>query len=469
MTTNCPTGYEPDRPQEYKETEEFPFVPDDPNPVIGGCVELVKGVSGPFVGLQCVRKSVLQEVEADKDALKRMLTHEAKVLHSARHNHVVKLIHTYFHCRNENIRFCIIMDRADTSLRDYTIGLGRTKAKRPNMKWFGCLIAATQHIHSLGIRHRDIKPTNILVKNDHVMLADFGISSMGLGKTMPTTNLARNAPGTKQYCAPEVDKGRTRGRSADIFSLGAVLLEMYAACCSPQDVESFAAIFKARNEFFYARSCDEVLEWISQRTALHEDSTWQYRVLSLCLEMLEPDKEKRPTAEALDLGRSLACTCANFESDTKDNQLIAACKSGSRDVLQDLLNDGASSNTMGAIHLAATHDHMDVVLALLSAGADINALNAVGQTPLHCAARNGFDNMVNELLRLEASVNAKDENEYTALHGAAAHGYVDVVRTLLHAGADPDAENRDAETAAYLARGRGHEDVVELLNTWPRR
>lgn len=113
------------------------------------------------------------------------------------------------------------MDRADTSLESY-VALGNLPGKVPELEWFGCLIAVARYIHRSGIRHRDIKPRNILVKDDRILLADFGISQMGLGETISTTALGRDPLRTKAYCAPEVDEGRTRGRSANIFSLGAV-------------------------------------------------------------------------------------------------------------------------------------------------------------------------------------------------------------------------------------------------------
>ena len=69
----------------------------------------------------------------------------------------------------------------------------------------------------------------MLIKGEKILLADFGISQMGLGKTIPTTYEYRNASRLREYCAPEVDKGSTRGRSVDIFSLGAVFLEMLIA------------------------------------------------------------------------------------------------------------------------------------------------------------------------------------------------------------------------------------------------
>jgi serine/threonine protein kinase len=42
--------------------------------------------------------------------------------------------------------------------------------------FFGCLAGALDFLHKDKIRHRDIKPQNILVKGSHVYLTDFGIS-----------------------------------------------------------------------------------------------------------------------------------------------------------------------------------------------------------------------------------------------------------------------------------------------------
>lgn len=96
-------------------------------------------------------------------------------------------------------------------------------------QWFYCLANAIEFIHGIGIRHRDIKPKNILVHGDKILLADFGISSMGLLATLSTAipQLARSRSPT--HCAPEVEEGSSRGRSADILALGAVFLDMIAA------------------------------------------------------------------------------------------------------------------------------------------------------------------------------------------------------------------------------------------------
>ncbi|KAJ2968051.1 hypothetical protein NQ176_g9367 [Zarea fungicola] len=457
--------YDPARPEEYTEGVNIPFVPDGDSPILAGQVELVRGIAGRFRGSKCVRKTIMLDADAMGDEEKSHLVHEVKILHSARHHHVIKLVHTYFQPQAEQMRFCIVMDRADTNLEAYL------KRKLPHntdtpLHWFGCLVAAVRHIHDLGIRHRDIKPSNILVKAGQVLLTDFGISQMGLGKTMPTTDFARNAARTKEYCAPEVDQGRTRGRSADIFSLGAVFLEMYLAWYNPEERKKLNEMLRTSESRSYSKHIHKVSDMLRRILAELDKGTWQHVILRLSMAMLGPDRDQRPTIETLQSMEPLSCRCVQNAPISKSSELLSSCKDRAAFTVKHLLLEGADPNTMGALHLAAERGSWPVVQELLQAGATADGRNGTGQTALHGAARNGIENVVDLLLTSGADVNAKDENDQTALHGAAAHGYYSVVRMLLQAGADLTMEDLDGNTAHHFAGRRGHVMVVELLDHW---
>ena len=93
------------------------------------------------------------------------------------------------------------------------------------------------------------------------------------------------------------------------------------------------------------------------------------------------------------------------------------------------------------LHLAARNGHVDVILALLEAGASVGDANAYilsrGHTPLHSAADGGQAAAVTALCAAGANVHARAPHGLTPLHAAAqAEGGEAAVRTLVAAGAE---------------------------------
>lgn len=87
------------------------------------------------------------------------------------------------------------------------------------------------------------------------------------------------------------------------------------------------------------------------------------------------------------------------------------------------------------------------VRALLDEGADVNAPNEQGMTPLFMAARSGDTEIVRLLLEASADVNATfNEQHLVPLSAAVAEGYAEVVRLLLEAGADVNVTTSDGTT-----------------------
>lgn len=62
-----------------------------------------------------------------------------------------------------------------------------------------------------------------------------------------------------------------------------------------------------------------------------------------------------------------------------------------------------------------------------------------------------------------ANVNAKDKDGDTPVHDAALRGHKDIVELLLAEGADANARDNSGQTPADEASRRGHEEVVNLL------
>jgi eukaryotic-like serine/threonine-protein kinase len=93
--------------------------------------------------------------------------------------------------------------------------------------YFQQLLGALAAIHAMGIVHRDVKPSNVLVRRDGlVKLSDFGIARLA---DLPVTAATRElAPGTGAYMAPEQVLSRPLDGRSDLYSAATVLYEMLA-------------------------------------------------------------------------------------------------------------------------------------------------------------------------------------------------------------------------------------------------
>jgi hypothetical protein len=115
-----------------------------------------------------------------------------------------------------------------------------------------------------------------------------------------------------------------------------------------------------------------------------------------------------------------------------------------------------------ALHIAAAAHNVDIVHALIRAGADVRAGNRFGDQPLHAAAV-GQPNSpawnpaaqvatIEALIQAGADPNAADMRGVTPLHKAVRTRSADAVRALLDRGADPSLPNKSGSTPLVLAR-----------------
>jgi hypothetical protein len=90
------------------------------------------------------------------------------------------------------------------------------------------MAAALEAAHRKGIVHRDLKPANIMITEFGVKVLDFGLAKQSAAGDSHAGGVTRagSIVGTPNYMAPELFQGREADTRSDLYSLGAVLLEM---------------------------------------------------------------------------------------------------------------------------------------------------------------------------------------------------------------------------------------------------
>jgi len=119
--------------------------------------------------------------------------------------------------------------------------------------------------------------------------------------------------------------------------------------------------------------------------------------------------------------------------------------------------------------LAAFFHHPEVVAFLIAAGADVSApsRNRMKVTALHSAIAGQDRESSLALIAAGADVNAKQQDDFTALHEAAQNGDREIVDALLAAGADPTLVLANGDRPADAARKHGHPEIAQVLERAP--
>ena len=83
---------------------------------------------------------------------------------------------------------------------------------------------ALHHAHEHGVIHRDVKPQNVMIKNDGaIKLGDFGIALVNDAPHLTQKDIVL---GSVHYMAPEVAQGKSATIQSDVYSLGITFFEL---------------------------------------------------------------------------------------------------------------------------------------------------------------------------------------------------------------------------------------------------
>lgn len=181
---------------------------------------LVKLVKDP-ISSRCY---ALKEVRKDKVIEKHQEVHindERRLMMRMNSAFLVKLWRTY---QDDHKVYFLLETCLGGDL--FTL-LRRTKTFKEDVAKFyaGCVLLGFQHLHSMNMVYRDLKPENLVLDSrGYIKITDFGFCKK-LNENGQTFTLC----GTPDYLAPEVIRGKGHGLPVDFWTLGILIYEMLCA------------------------------------------------------------------------------------------------------------------------------------------------------------------------------------------------------------------------------------------------
>ncbi|EPX73843.1 CMGC/CDK/CRK7 protein kinase Lsk1 [Schizosaccharomyces octosporus yFS286] len=183
----------------------------------GKVYKAINNVTGELVALKRIR------LEQEKDGFPITTVREVKILQRLRHKNIVKLLEILVEKNSVNMVFEYMDHDLTGVLLNSQLHFTPGNVKHLSQQ----LLEALRYLHHLGVIHRDIKGSNILLNNNgDLKFADFGLARF---KTYPKAGATyTNRVITLWFRPPELLLGETKYDGAvDIWSVGCIVMELF--------------------------------------------------------------------------------------------------------------------------------------------------------------------------------------------------------------------------------------------------
>ena len=205
----------------------------------GTCSYVYKGLfEGIIVAVKKIKKSWMGKEDIEN------ITNEINIHETIEHPNIINMIAYY----EDSDTINIIMECADGNMMNIIKNSNRVSEEYAKELTIG-IMEGIKYLHDKCIVHGDIKPENIIMKNNVPKICDFGFAKNA--KIIKNKGLV----GTTSYIAPEIYEGEDYTSKVDMWALGIIIFVMIGGY---HPYMKFSCKYSVNSPDFYGKNWNDI-------------------------------------------------------------------------------------------------------------------------------------------------------------------------------------------------------------------